>query len=261
MNLEKITQEVKAVAISAGTFIYEERKKFRKRNVEFKGGGEMVSYVDRKAEEMLVESLGGLVPGAGFITEEETTPRETNTYTWIIDPLDGTTNFIYDIPNYCVSIGLLHENEIVIGVVYNIANDECFTAWKGGGAYLDHKQIHVGKEAGIPGCLIATGFPGHDLKKMQEHLAILNELTGSGYGLRCMGSAASDLAYVACGRYCGYFEYNLNIWDVAAGIILIKEAGGIVTDLRGGDGFLSRGGIVSGGTLHPELLRIIERRW
>lgn len=262
MNLEQITKDVSKLALEAGVFIRTERKNFKKEDIKLKGKSNLVSYVDKEAEKMLVNGLSSIAPKAGFLTEEQTTAQETKEYTWVIDPLDGTTNFVHGIPNYCVSIGLMHENEIVSGVVYEVANDECFTAWQGGGAYLNGERIHVAEEDRIDDCVFATGFPYYNFERIDEYLAILNELMKNTHGLRRMGSAAADMAYVACGRYGGYFEYNLNPWDIAAGIILVKEAGGTVTDFKGGDeDYLSGKEMVCGGAVHKALLEVIKKFW
>ncbi|MEM9341360.1 MAG: inositol monophosphatase family protein [Bacteroidota bacterium] len=261
MNLEQTTNHLIPIAKEAGAFMREERRKFKKEDIELKGKSDLVSYVDKETEKMLVKKLSDLLPEAGFITEEQTTVQETKEYTWVIDPLDGTTNFIHGIPNYCVSIGLMYESEVVSGVVYEVAQDECFKAWKRGGAYLNEERIYVSEEVAIDDCLFATGFPVHNFGKIDDYLAILNELMSNSHGLRRMGSAASDMAYVACGRYGGYFEYNLKPWDIAAGVILVKEAGGTVTDFKGGDDFLFGREMVSGGAVHPELLSVIKSKW
>lgn len=261
MNLENITDKVAQIANQTGEFIRQERKKFSYDSVEFKGESDLVSYVDKESEKRIIAGLEKLLPEAGFITEEETTEQSEKEYTWIIDPLDGTTNFVHGIPNYCVSIGLMHEGKIVSGVVYEVANDECFHAWKDGGAYLNKQQIHVSKANSFSDCVLATGFPYYEFEQLDEYLKILNQLMKDTQGLRRMGSAAADMAYVACGRYGGYFEYNLNSYDIAAGVILVQEAGGTVTDFKGGDDFLFGRQMVSGGAVHSKLLQVIQDNW
>ena len=262
MNLEKITGQVVEAALDAGAFIRRERLNFSKKDVELKGRKtDLVSYVDKEAEKMLVDTLRPLVADAGFLTEEETVSQDSKEYTWIIDPLDGTTNFVHGLPNFCVSVALQHKDELVVGVVYEIANDECFYGWKDGGAYLNEEPIQVANEQHIDECVFATGFPIYNFDMLDNYLAILNELMKNTRGLRRMGSAAADLAYVACGRYGGFFEYNLNPWDVAAGILLVKEAGGVVTDFKGGENYLFGREIVAGGAVHPQLLEIVNRFW
>lgn len=262
MNLEHITSEVSKLAVEVGAFIRQERKTFSLDKVEYKGGkSDLVSYVDKESERMIVTGLKKLIPDAGFITEEETTEQETKEYTWIIDPLDGTTNFVHGIPNYCVSIGLMQDGEIVSGVVYEVSNDECFYAWKNGGAYMNEKQIHVSPATDFGDIVLATGFPFYNFEKLDEYMRILNQLMKHTQGLRRMGSAAADMAYVACGRYGGYFEYNLNSYDIAAGVILVKEAGGTVTDFKGGNDFLFGREMAAGGGVHTDLMETIKKYW
>lgn len=261
MNLESITEKMARIALETGAFIRQERQRFSYEAVEFKGKSDLVSYVDKESEKRLVDGLKKLIPEAGFITEEETTDQQTKDYTWIIDPLDGTTNFVHGIPHYCVSIGLMHEGTIVAGLVYEVANDELFHAWQGGGAYLNKKPIHVSTAPSFSDCVLATGFPYYMFERLDEYLQILHQLMKDTQGLRRMGSAAADMAYVACGRYGGYFEYNLNSYDIAGGVILVKEAGGSVTDFQGGNDYLFGRSVVAGGTIHPQLLEVIDHYW
>ena len=261
MNLEKITDQVASLAKEVGAFIREERKSFSYDKVELKGPSDLVSYVDKQSERRIIDVLEKLLPDAGYITEEETTDQEKKEFTWIIDPLDGTTNFVHGIPNYSVSIGLMHAGEIVSGVVYEVANDECFYASKGNGAYLNGSPIRVREDAEIRNCVLATGFPYYNFERLDEYLKILNQLMKYTQGLRRMGSAAADMAYVACGRYGGYFEYNINSYDIGAGVILVKEAGGSVTDFKGGDDYLFGREIVAGGGVHSTLLETIQKYW
>lgn len=261
MNLENITSEVITLAKNVGSFIREERRTFTYDRVQHKGPSDLVSYVDTEAEKRLVERLKEILPSAGFITEEGTTDQGQKEYTWIIDPLDGTTNFVHGLPNYCVSIGLMFEKQMVLGVVYEVANNECFYAWKDGGAYLDGKPIKVSTSTKINDVVLATGFPYYNFEKLEEYLKILNDLMKDTQGLRRMGSAAADMAYVACGRYGGFFEYNLNSYDIAAGVMLVQEAGGTVTDFNGGDDYIFGREIVAGGLVHEEFLYVIKKYW
>lgn len=261
MNLEKITDKVVKIALETGAFIRRERKRFTYSKVEFKGESDLVSYVDKESEKQIISGLKKVLPEAGFITEEETTEQGQKEFTWIIDPLDGTTNFVHGIPNYCVSIGLMYEGNIVSGVVYEVANDECFYAWKDGGAYLNKQAIKVSQAKSFSDTVLATGFPYYEFERLDEYLKILHQLMESTQGLRRMGSAAADMAYVACGRYGGYFEYNLNSYDIAGGVILVQEAGGIVTDFKNGDDYIFGREIVAGGGVHSLLLDVIKRYW
>lgn len=260
-DLAKLTPSVVQIAKKAGEFIAKEAADFDLTKVEFKGKSDLVSYVDKGAERIIVEGLRALLPEAGFLTEEKTVEQTQTELTWIIDPLDGTTNFVHSMPGYAVSIGLAHDDEMVLGVIYEITHDEAFYAWKGGGAYMNGSTISVSKADKIDDSLFATGFPIYNFSKIKEYLIILNELMRNSHGLRRLGSAATDLAYVACGRCEAFFEYNLNPWDVAAGIILVQEAGGTVTDFSGGKEALHGRELVAGGAVHPELLKLIKENW
>lgn len=235
MNLQSICEKTCKAADEAGTFITKERENFSIDNVETKSFNQLVSYVDKTSEEMLVKSLSSIFPEAGFITEEKTIASGEKEWMWVIDPLDGTTNFIHDLPVYSVSIGLLQNGKPMLGVVYEPNKKEMFYAWKDGGAYLNGKPIKVKENSEIGKSLMATGFPYYDFKIMPQYLNTLSELMKTTQGMRRMGSAAIDLAYTACGRFDGFFEYGLSPWDVAGGIIIIEEAGGIVRDFKGGD--------------------------
>jgi myo-inositol-1(or 4)-monophosphatase len=235
---ESIMEELQSVVRDTGIFIQEAAKSFNVDDVELKGRNDLVSYVDKKAETILVAGCREILPDSGFITEEETAERQVREYTWIIDPLDGTTNFVHGVPVYAISIALLHEGELLLGIVYELNRDELFYAIRGHGSYCNGKTIRVSKIRSLSQSLLATGFPYYDFGKMDNYLTVLNDFMQSSHGLRRLGSAAVDLAYVACGRVEGFFEYNLNSWDVAAGALLVKEAGGALCDFSGGDDYL-----------------------
>ena len=265
-DLRGICQRVAALAVEAGGFIRREAASFDKARIEYKGLNDLVSYVDKETEKLLVKGLMDLLPGAGFITEEGTTqdltPAENPGHLrWIIDPLDGTTNFIHQLPIFSVSIALMQEEEVIIGVVYEVNRDECFYAWQGGGAFCNGSPIRVSPAPTLADSLLSTGFPYYDFEQMNAYLGILNELMRRTHGLRRMGSAAVDLAYVACGRFEGYFEYNLKPWDVAGGVLLVREAGGQVGDFRGGQNYVFGGQIVAANAAYAELLSVIQKHW
>ena len=245
MNLEKLCFEVQLVAKTVGTFIAGERKKFTLDQVEVKGKANFVSYVDKKAEEMIVETLLKLLPGSGFIAEEGTAGSSDEKYKWVIDPLDGTTNFIHGLPPFAVSIGLMDEDEIVLGVVYEITQDECFYAWKDSKAYLNGKEIRVSAAANTKDALIATGFPYYQFDKIESYVSAMHYFMLNSHGLRRLGSAATDMAYVAAGRFEAFWEQGLHPWDVAAGTIIVRQAGGKVSDFKGGNDFLFNGEMVA----------------
>lgn len=262
-DLAALTRDMGTIATEAGAFLLQERSQFKRDAIEYKGLNNLVSYVDKEAEKMLVARLSQLLPEAGFITEEDTTGTEADktALNWIIDPLDGTANFIHNLPVFSVSIGLAQGSTPIAGVVYDPNRDECFSAWQGGGAYCNGDRIRVSPAVSLGESLIATGFPYYTFEQMQAYLQILESLMQKTHGLRRMGSAAIDLAYVAAGRFDAFYEYNLKSWDMAAGVLLIREAGGTVTDFAGGDEFLFRGDVVAGCGVHDELIREIQTFW
>ncbi len=247
INLELLTQDVCSIAQQTGAFLLAELGKVSTTQIEEKSLNSLVSYVDKTAEEKIVDGLKKLLPNAGFLTEEETVEQTNATYRWIIDPLDGTTNFLFGLPCFAVSIALEKEGELVLGVIYEPNKKECFYAWKGGGAWCNEQIIHCRKNRALKHSLLATGFPYYDYSKMEQYIKLFTILIQNCRGIRRWGSAAVDLAYVACGRYDGFFEYSLNSWDIAAGVIIIQEAGGIVTDFGGKNGALNSGEVVAGG--------------
>ncbi len=238
MDLNKLTQQVVKISKSAGDLIRENTKDFKYSDVEKKGINDYVSYVDKTAELFIIEKLKPLIPEAGFIVEEKSVEYQGEHYKWVIDPLDGTTNFIHGFFPYSVSIALMKDNDIILGVIYEIGLDECFYAYKNGGAFLNDKKIKVSDKSSFTDSLLATGFPYDDFEKLDKYLELLKYLTQNTQGIRRLGSAAVDIAYVACGRFDGFYEYSLNPWDVAAGVIIIEEAGGKVCDFKGGNNYL-----------------------
>jgi myo-inositol-1(or 4)-monophosphatase len=262
MNLQQMTADVNALVTRVAAYISEQRKSFSHDAVSDKGVNQLVSYVDVEAEKMLVKGLSSVFPDAGFVTEENTSVKGRAEYNWIIDPLDGTTNFIHNVPVYSVSVALAKDEEILIGVVYEIGRHELFTAWKDGGAWRNGEKIQVSAETMLNRSLLATGFPYYDYEQMDAYIKTLKHLMRSTHGLRRMGSAAVDLAYVACGRFEGFFEYGLHAWDVAAGILLVKEAGGQISDFKGGNDFLFGDSIIACNEgLYKEMAKIIGERF
>lgn len=259
MDYSDICQKAIKCIRHTGSFVQKESKNLRGKDIRDKGLNSFVTYVDQQAEDQLVKELGALIPGAGFLTEEETEDRETGSCRWIIDPIDGTTNFIYGIPCYSISVALEENGQIVIGVVYEIAHDECFYAWKGGGAYLDGEKIKVSENKGLKNGLIATGFPYDYFEHVDEYLAIFKHFMKNSRGVRRLGSAAVDLAYVACGRFDSFYEHRLNPWDVAAGSFIVQEAGGLVNDFHGGGDFIFGGEIIASSPgVHDEMKAVIH---
>lgn len=258
-DYKKLAQQVNQLAKSVGQFIQEQVMVLQEQQVEEKGLNQLVSYVDKTAEEKLVQGLKEILSDAGFITEEATIATEQKEYMWVIDPLDGTTNFIHQLPVYSISIALLHHNQPVVGVVYEPNRDELFYAWKNGGAYLNDKPINVKQVTDLSKTLLATGFPYYDFEQMELYLQTLKQFLKTTRGMRRMGSAAVDLAYVACGRFDGFFEYGLSPWDVAGGMLLVTEAGGKVSTFSGGDDAIFGKEIVAASkAIYPSFFEVIK---
>ncbi|KAA9340041.1 inositol monophosphatase family protein [Adhaeribacter soli] len=262
MNLENLCKQVVAEARCTGAFIRKEGQEFDASKIEHKGFNDLVSYVDKEAEKQLVDALKTLLPEAGFITEEGTDSTKAEEFNWIIDPLDGTTNFMHGLPVFSISIALMQKQELVLGMIYEINKDEAFYAWKNGGAFLNDKKISVSKAPKLANSLVATGFPYTDFGKTNDYLKVLGAFMAKSHGVRRLGSAAVDLAYVACGRFESFFEFNLNAWDVAAGVLIVQEAGGKVTTFKeGGDPVFGREIVASNTAVHAEMLAVIGENW
>jgi myo-inositol-1(or 4)-monophosphatase len=262
MNLKEICFSAIEPVKEAGAFIKEQRKSFSQNVVEYKGFNDLVSYVDKNAEQLLVERLRKILPEAGFITEENTAGSEGEDYQWIIDPLDGTTNFVHGVPCFCVSVALAHKDKVVIGIIYEINLDECFYAWSKGGAWLNGKEIKVSPVNELKKSLLATGFPYTNFSRLKEYMEVFDYCMRNTHGIRRLGSAAVDMAYVACGRFEGFYEYGLNAWDIAAGCCIIEEAGGVISDFSGGENFLFGKEIIScnEGTF-KEFLAVVKEKF
>lgn len=258
MDYKDICNKAIEVIKDTGTFIMKEAGIFSSADVEVKSLNSLVTYVDKKAEEKLVAGLQAIIPESGFLTEEETTTHKGKVYNWIIDPLDGTTNFIHKLPVFAISVALTENNETVVGIVLELNRNECFYSYKGGKAYLNDKVIHVSEAKTISNSLVATGFPYYDFKILKQYMNIIEELAQKTQGIRRFGSAATDLAYVACGRFDIFFEYSLNPWDVAAGAFIVKQAGGSITDFSGNDNYIfGREIIASTPAVYDEFLKIV----
>lgn len=260
MNYEKLCQEAIEVVKDAGAFIRKEFEGFDKTETQEKSANQLVSYVDVTAEKMLVEGLGHLLEDCGFITEEDTIEQDkAHDFQWIIDPLDGTTNFIHGLPVFSVSVGLVEKGKLVLGIVYEITKNECFYAWKDSAAYLNEKEIRVSSAKKLSDSLLATGFPYYEFEGMEGYINSLRHFMKTTRGLRRMGSAAIDLAYTAAGRFEGFFELGLHPWDCAAGAFLVQQAGGKVVDFKGGKDFLFGKSIVACAPgVYKEMMGVIK---
>jgi len=236
------------------------RRRFADRDhptVEVKAKHDYVTEVDREAEAAVVAVLRQRVPDHAILAEEGSPGGADATYRWIVDPLDGTTNFIHGVPAFAVSVGLEDTNGLVTGAIHDPCRGETFHAHRGGGAFLNGTRIAVADLDHLDAALIATGFPFREMERLPAYLAAFERFVRSTSGLRRAGSASLDLAYTACGRYDGFFEVGLQPWDLAGGALVVMEAGGIVTDVRGGPGFLREGSVVAAGPrLHAAMLAI-----
>lgn len=260
MNYELLCNKVISIVKLTGNFIRKEAMQFDAQKIEYKGLNDMVSYVDKTAEQKLVHNLEKLIPDAGFITEEKTINRTGKTYTWIIDPLDGTTNFIHGIPAYGISVALYEDGFPVVGVVYELNRGEMFYSYKGGVAFMNKKEIRVSVNPDLKSSLLATGFPYYQFDKQPQYLKLLAEMMQKSHGVRRIGAAAIDLVYTACGRFDAFFEFNLQQWDFAAGCFIVQQAGGEVFDFAGGnDYFEKREILATNGKLTAEMLTAIKQ--
>ncbi len=238
-DLDALRRHACPIILEVGAFLRQEASRVQPHHIEEKHRSGLVTYVDRTAEQMLVERLSALLPEAGFITEEGTGRSAVQAnLVWIIDPLDGTTNYLYGLPHYAISVGLRSGEELLFGAVYDVGHDELFYAVRDGGAWCNEQPIRASARRTLSEALVVTGFPYHNLSRLEPWIQVLRILLGRARGVRRLGSAALDLAYVACGRFDIFYEYGLNPWDVAGGALLVHEAGGRISDFRGGNDFL-----------------------
>ena len=266
IDLESCTLAVCEIARRAGAYIREERRKFSLESVERKHAHDYVSYVDKGSERLIVSALRELLPEAGFITEEGTTKGDPTqaTLCWVVDPLDGTTNFIHQYAPYAVSIALKEGKEILIGVVYEVCSDECFYAWKGGGAHLMHHSpstihhlLHVSSQK-IQDALLCLQLPYNSDAYKPTIKRLIDTFYGNVGSIRMCGSAAMALCYVAAGRLDGYAEQYIGQWDYMAGSLIVMEAGGRVTDYAGSEDFTEGNSVVAtNGIIQQDLLRAV----
>lgn len=259
LDLESLAQQVVSIAKETGDFLRRERVDFRLSKVEKKSQGNYVSYVDETAEKKLVDLLGQLLPEAGFIAEEGTAFYDEEYLCWVIDPLDGTTNYIHDEAPYGVSIALKKEGEVVLGVVYEVCRDECFVAWKGGGAYLNGHPIRVSELDALRDAFLIVELPYDAEKYKKTGLHLIDKLYGKVGGIRMNGSAAVGICYVALGRLDVWLEAFIAEWDFAAAALIVKEAGGMVTDFYGNSSYQEGHHlVVTNGKLHRALLSLVQ---
>jgi myo-inositol-1(or 4)-monophosphatase len=258
LQLKNYLPQVEALCKQVGEFQLQHWQSVKLDQIADKGLNQLVSFVDKESEQKLMDGLRAILPGSCFIGEEFNPDSVlSDEPTWIIDPLDGTTNFLHGLPVFAVSVALWDSGSAQVGVVHAPAMNETFTAVRGGGAHLNGKVLQLTGELNLSESLIATGFPYYDFEKMTPYLELLSDLMRSTHGLRRMGSAAIDLAYTAAGRFDAFYEMGLAPWDVAAGVLLVEEAGGFVSNFSGGSSVLFKKEIIAA---HPELGREFLQR-
>lgn len=256
-KLKELCTAVENISKDIGAFILAERKKTIE--ISEKAFNNLVTHVDKASEVKFVAALEKLLPEAGFIAEEGTSTKHSDQYNWIIDPIDGTTNFVHNIPAFCTSVALTYKKEILLGVIFDPSHNEIFTAYKGGGAFLNGEPIRVTPTVSLDRCLLATGFPYDDFGRETGYFEVLKAFTHKTRGLRRLGSAALDLAYVAAGRFDAFYEYGLNPWDVAAGILIVEEANGTCSDFKNGREMLFGEEIIAANkTIHPKIVEVVQ---
>ncbi len=259
MDLKELTIKVCRIAEEGARFIAKERKTFDKDRVEVKNANDFVSYVDKETETLLVGKLSELLPSAGFVTEEATAVYNQEDYCWIIDPLDGTTNFIFDNAPYCVSIALTYKSELLIGVVYEVCRNECFYAWKGGGAYLNGDRLTVSSTSEWSRASVGIDLPYNDKEYKPVLNALVDQLYGNVVSLRDFGSAAMGLCYVAARRFDVWLEAYIKPWDYAAGALIVEEAGGKVSGFDGSPNYMGGHHVIcSNGLLHDGAVDLVK---
>jgi myo-inositol-1(or 4)-monophosphatase len=259
MNLEKICEDVMTLAKQTGVFLLQEQSQLNIDGIEEKSANNYVTYVDKEAEKRLVGGLKNIFPEAGFVTEEGTAGMDNEEYEWIIDPIDGTSNFIHGLNLFCISIALAKKNDVLLGLIYDPAADECFYTWKGSKAYLNGKEISINKTVVYDKAMIGYDMPYRENWGIFPLIPVLNELFERG-ACRQLGTAALAMAYVACGRYDAYFHCKLNPWDMAAGSLLIRQAGGVATDFSGSDDFIFGENVICGTPLVFDPLKSLIQR-
>jgi myo-inositol-1(or 4)-monophosphatase len=240
-------------ARNAGDLIQRSSQNLDNIHIDQKGRNDYASEVDRMAEHEIIKVIRTAFPDHAILAEESG-EHQGNDYVWVIDPLDGTTNFLHGFPQYAVSIALKNKNKLELGVIYDPLRDELFTAERGGGAMLNNRKIRVAKHNSMRGALIGTGFPFKKQENLEPYLNMFRAVTQDTAGIRRAGAAALDLAYVACGRLDAYWETGVSEWDIAAGVLLVQEAGGVATDFAFNDKYLQSGNIIVGNPRMHQLM-------
>lgn len=260
-DLKGMIREIQPVIHRAAEFIRKESQLFNPQKLSFKSHNNFSSYVDKTSEEILVEGLSRILPGTGFLTEENTTELSDKSLRWIIDPLDGTTNFLHGYPAVAITLALMEGQNILLGVTYLLQEDAMYYAIKGNGAWCGDQRLSVSPNKDLEQSLLIPGFPYDLAGKDKKYFHLLLNLLSKCHGIRSSGASAVDLVHVAAGRADAYFEFNLFIWDIAAGILLVEEAGGKVSDFSGGNRHLEAYEILAAGKVYFDLLNQINSIW
>lgn len=257
-ELQEITNQVIQLSRTIGNWMQEQTT--HESTAEIKTANNLVTFVDKESERRFVEGLKSILPNAGFVAEEGTGEKLEGGLNWVIDPLDGTTNFVHGVPVWCTSIGLVDHQTPILGVIYDPNRNEMFSASLGNGAFLNDVRISVSTISDLQSSLLATGFPYDDFGREMPYLQLFQALMHKTRGMRRLGSAALDMAWTACGRFEGFYEYGLNPWDVAAGCIIVTEAGGQATEFDDGQNPVFGEDInCTNGLIHSELKQIIKQ--
>lgn len=260
MDYKELCFQVQDIARSAGSFIRAEQKNISEKNIEIKSAASLVSYVDKTAEQQIISALKKLIPDSGFVAEEGTADSNNEKFTWFVDPLDGTTNYLHGLAPHSVSIALADGDKLVMGVVYEVGASEMFYAWKDSPAFCNGLEINAATRSKSEDCLIATGIPYYDFDRLDDYIEAMKALMQSTRGIRRFGSAAIDLCYIAAGRFDAFWEHALHAWDVAAGVFILQQAGGKTVDFNGGNNWLFGGEIISGSNAYfPEFFGVVNK--
>lgn len=261
MDIKSVASAAEALIRETGEFVKNERKSWHIADVKRKIDTSLVTAIDVASEQRLVAGLKKILPGSDVLAEEQHNTRPDNELIWIIDPIDGTTNFVHNLPLFCISVALMSKGKVIFGIVYEINNAECFRAHEGEeGAFLNGKRIYVSEAPVLKECLLATGFPSNGFDILEEYINTMRAFMQNTQGMRRLGTAALDLAYVACGRCDGFFEYRLKPWDVAAGAYIVIKAGGAVTTFSGGDDYIFGGEMLAtNGVVHKETIEFMAK--
>jgi myo-inositol-1(or 4)-monophosphatase len=259
-ELINLTQSVIELSRSIGNWMKDQI--IHEHLAEIKTPNNLVTFVDKESERRFVEGLSRLLPNAGYVAEEGTGEESEKGLNWVIDPLDGTTNYVHGVPVWCTSVGLTWQSVPVLGVIFDPISNELFSASEGNGAFLNGRPIRVSGITELQSSLLATGFPYDDFGRVDAYLGLFRELMHRSRGMRRLGSAALDMAWTAVGRFEGFYEYGLNPWDVAAGTIIVREAGGIVSGFHDhADPVFGEDLVSTNGLIHEELVQVIRKHF